>query len=701
MPYILNKYDGNELTVLDDGTVNVTATSINLIGRNYFGYGEKQNENFVYLLENFANSGPPLHPIKGQAWFDTTINLLKVYDGTNWNIVGSAVVSETEPLVGNIGSLWLKIPHNVLYTYNGTNWTFVGPESAEGFATTKAESSTLLDSSNVSRPVILFKSNGTVLAIASEIPFTIHQSNFINGFTDLVAGITVSAFMNLKGDLIGKADRATRLETTRLINGVGFNGQSDITIRASTVNKITPGAYIIGDEFDGGSPETWAIDATPTNSKNKIVARDASGNFSAGIITASFHGELRGNVTTTEGSSYFNVCYANNFIGASLSGNASTATRLQTPRKINGVEFSGIEDITISSSAETLTGTYLNPNVSISNLTKVGQLTTLFINDAGISIGTEVAKASIKVTDENLIINSKSGILKLGATSALEVNILNSSAAASLGGVEKAAIAPEIDQAVNLGLATKKFDKFYSTEINTTTVHSTEVNTTTMYAEDVYATNLLGTSTNAINLVGGASNSIPYQTSAGTTAFIAPGNAGNFLRLDENGAIAWQTAGTWENIPGEFVVRNLDGDFAARNLLGNALTATKLKTPRKINGVDFDGTQDITVHDPDIGLINNYTITYGNTVSAVGYSNIVGSFSNNTNYFDVFPPQGKSMLNLVAFIPSIAVIHYAGNVNGDDSLRCTWTALADRIRVYVQNTEQRSTPAANYMAVWR
>ena len=33
------------------------------------------------------------------------------------------------------------------------------------------------------------------------------------------------------------------------------------------------------------------------------------------------------------------------------------------------------------------------------------------------------------------------------------------------------------------------------------------------------------------------------------------------------------------------------------DLTGNSDSSTKLKTPRKINGVDFDGTKDITVHD--------------------------------------------------------------------------------------------------------
>jgi hypothetical protein len=99
---------------------------------------------------------------------------------------------------------------------------------------------------------------------------------------------------------------------------------------------------------------------------------------------------------------------------------------------------------------------------------------------------------------------------------------------------------------------------------------------------------------------------------------------------------------------------------------------------------------------------NDLVFTSGNTIySTSGFTNQVGSWNNGANYFDVFPPAGKSMGNLIAFIPSIAVIHYAGGVDGNDSMRCTWSNLGDRIRVYVQNTEQRSTPAANYLAIWR
>ena len=58
MPYIINNYNGSELVVLQDGTLD-TSTSIGLLGRNYVGYGEVQNENFLFLLENFAGTNPP------------------------------------------------------------------------------------------------------------------------------------------------------------------------------------------------------------------------------------------------------------------------------------------------------------------------------------------------------------------------------------------------------------------------------------------------------------------------------------------------------------------------------------------------------------------------------------------------------------------------------------------------------------------
>ena len=107
----------------------------------------------------------------------------------------------------------------------------------------------------------------------------------------------------------GNAATATALQTARTINGVSFNGSANITVTANTTNTLTLGSYLTGSNFNGSAATTWAVDATSANTASKVVARDASGNFSAGTITAA----LSGNATTAT-------------TAASCSGNAATAT---------------------------------------------------------------------------------------------------------------------------------------------------------------------------------------------------------------------------------------------------------------------------------------------------------------------------------------------------------------------------------------
>lgn len=131
-----------------------------------------------------------------------------------------------------------------------------------------------------------------------------------------ITGTNASGTWNIA--ILGNAASATALQTARNINGVSFDGTANITITANTTNTLTRGSYLTGDNFNGSLATTWAVDATTANTANKIVARDASGNFSAGTITAA------------------------------LSGNATTATTLATARTINGVSFNGSANITIT-----------------------------------------------------------------------------------------------------------------------------------------------------------------------------------------------------------------------------------------------------------------------------------------------------------------------------------------------------------------
>ncbi len=107
MAYTIVKSDGQVLTTIADGQINTTSTSLGLPGRNYAGYGQVLDTNFVHVLENFADSTPPPNPIRGQLWFNTNNNTLCVCpsDGetvtSNW-LVLTATSSTGTTSFGNV-----------------------------------------------------------------------------------------------------------------------------------------------------------------------------------------------------------------------------------------------------------------------------------------------------------------------------------------------------------------------------------------------------------------------------------------------------------------------------------------------------------------------------------------------------------------------------------------------------------------------
>jgi len=105
MAYIINTYNNEQITIVQDGTLDQT-TDLKLVGKNYAGYGEIQNENFVFLLENFAGDNEPPKAIRGQIWFDTNNSKLKFYDGIIWRVASGAEVSSEAPAGLTAGDFW-------------------------------------------------------------------------------------------------------------------------------------------------------------------------------------------------------------------------------------------------------------------------------------------------------------------------------------------------------------------------------------------------------------------------------------------------------------------------------------------------------------------------------------------------------------------------------------------------------------------
>jgi hypothetical protein len=204
MSYTINHYNGNAIATVVDGTINNTL-DITLIGKNYAGYGQSQNENFVYMLENFANDTQPPSPIAGQIWYDTTTNKLRFYDGSRFRAAGSAESSPSvNPPVGlAVGDFWWDSTNKQLNVYSGSNtFTTVGPfTTATNSGTTQFQINTVAASPSGAYPVIqsVVGGSNTVFTV-SNTAFTLNtnvSSGQISGFTTngIKQGITLNSLV--------------------------------------------------------------------------------------------------------------------------------------------------------------------------------------------------------------------------------------------------------------------------------------------------------------------------------------------------------------------------------------------------------------------------------------------------------------------------------------------------------------------------
>ena len=201
--------------IVDDNTLN-TETSISLPGKNYTGYGTAVSENFLHLLENFANNNAPARPVEGQLWYDTTdgVDQLKIYDGTTWIAASGVKKATNQPAVSNssTGDLWVNTETQQLYLFTGSAWVLVGPEFSDGLLT-GAQSESIVGTDDITYSVLSFKVENQTAIIISSRAFIPKVT--IPGFTNGVgAGMNISTVPlvgneNLK--YFGTAEKADAL----------------------------------------------------------------------------------------------------------------------------------------------------------------------------------------------------------------------------------------------------------------------------------------------------------------------------------------------------------------------------------------------------------------------------------------------------------------------------------------------------------
>lgn len=172
-----------------DGSLN-NQTSLTFVGQGYNGFAPEVAKDFLHLLENFANSLAPSHPVEGQLWYDNTNRVLNVYDGTTWSPSGSLRKALAAPSNAVVGDLWSNTITSQLFVYSGSTWLLVGPQYSAGTQTGPIVEE-IVDIDNVTHRVVAFYANNYLLSIISKEAFI--PKITISGFTTINQGMNLSS----------------------------------------------------------------------------------------------------------------------------------------------------------------------------------------------------------------------------------------------------------------------------------------------------------------------------------------------------------------------------------------------------------------------------------------------------------------------------------------------------------------------------
>jgi hypothetical protein len=438
MSYSIDKYNGTTIAVVEDGTIDSTL-DIKLIGKNYAGYGEVQNENFVHLLENFAGSASPPRPITGQIWYDISTKKIKFYDASSarWRTAGGAESASgpTGPVGLGQGDFWWETNNKQLYVYDGTSYVLVGPQGVAGLGTTQMKSVSVTDNATgASHAIVQGITNGEVMMIISADQFTLSLASAIPGFGTIKEGITLVNTDN--------SDGITDIGSGRIIWGTTSNalklagrGIDDFVlvspggIEFSSIVSFVDEGWTLGDDND------LAVFIDPTDSITPIVKTLNNDTikfqtYNSGAPTEphkpmTLQGPhiLPGNdVTTDLGASLtkFRNVYATSFLGT-----ASSSNRLKIDDSASDVTWNSLDQTTWYRSAKTTAGAY-----TIAARDSLGKITAAeFLGNA-----TSATTATTATRSNSFEVGPGSGVYRTAAVDSLGVGTANTIACRDIDG---------------------------------------------------------------------------------------------------------------------------------------------------------------------------------------------------------------------------------------------------------------------------
>ena len=293
MAYTINLTDGTIFATVADGTIN-TASSMTLVGKNYAGYGEFLDENFIHLLENGSNTTAPGAPLTGQLWWDKTNNVMKVYNGTTFKVISAATASSSAPTSNVAGDLWFDTTNQQLKVYNGSAFILVGPASTSGQGTSGAIVTTVQDTSLVDHVIVQLYVNNVIVAIVSKDATFTPGGAGITGFATVGPGIQLSTSVSgaVFGGTASDADALDGLASTQFLR----SDANDTT--SGTLGVLNDTGLTVGTDQDARISVTTATSAVTianqTSNANLVFQVNVAGTPTTAMTIFGANGVISG-----------------------------------------------------------------------------------------------------------------------------------------------------------------------------------------------------------------------------------------------------------------------------------------------------------------------------------------------------------------------------------------------------------------------
>jgi hypothetical protein len=287
MSYKINKTDGSLLVDLIDGVIDNNTTDITLVGKNYTGFGEIINENFVKMLENFSSGDAPSTPLTGQLWYDSNTGRLNVYDGSQFKIAGGPLVAASQPDMDE-GDLWINNFTKQLWFWDGNDVQLAGPNYTAQQGRTGFFTEEILDEQGRYRVVSKMYIAGQLVGIYSNLEF-----NAVNS-TGLPSLTVQKGFNPVNPDeflYLGTASysRGLTKQNGEVVNADQFLPADRDAAMTGSLTISNNGGIRLGE----GGDASFIIDNTNTvlqnnlSDKNFIIKIKSSAN--GGVLTDAIH----------------------------------------------------------------------------------------------------------------------------------------------------------------------------------------------------------------------------------------------------------------------------------------------------------------------------------------------------------------------------------------------------------------------------